>query len=215
VRRAAFHAVGGFTEDHGVTHEDWEFFAEAALAGLRFEIVPEALFWYRVGENSMIRTTDAYRNHMRHIRPFKKRMPPQLAGLVPFSQAQQLWRGQLLNAITGYHLNLQQALKAWIDSARKLSEAGRLDEAGAVLTEALDLATRTGQPEILVEALISAGAVAIRLEAVEQARRYFEDALARAREARYEAGTTRVRTVLAQLDRLAALTPGAAEPSRR
>ena len=72
--RAAFEELGGFTEDVGVGHEDWELWAHAVLRGyvlqvsatechslplmaslhavLRgyvLQVVPEALYWYRIG----------------------------------------------------------------------------------------------------------------------------------------------------------------------
>ena len=39
--------VGGFTEDAGVGHEDWELWARAILKGYTLQVVPEALYWYR------------------------------------------------------------------------------------------------------------------------------------------------------------------------
>jgi len=48
VRREVFLDISGFTEDYGVTHEDWELFARAATTGARLEVVPEVLFRYRL-----------------------------------------------------------------------------------------------------------------------------------------------------------------------
>src|SRR5262249_24996565 len=70
VRRSVFFALDGFTEDRGVTHEDWEFFARAMLHGYRLEVVPEALFWYRLAPGSMIRTTSPQANYARSLRPY-------------------------------------------------------------------------------------------------------------------------------------------------
>jgi len=49
VSRAAFEELGGFTEDVGVGHEDWELWALAVLRGYVLQVVPEALYWYRIG----------------------------------------------------------------------------------------------------------------------------------------------------------------------
>jgi O-antigen biosynthesis protein len=70
VRRSLFERLGGFTEDYGVGHEDWEFFARATLAGADLQLVPEPLFWYRVGNASMLRAGQAQTDHARSVRPY-------------------------------------------------------------------------------------------------------------------------------------------------
>jgi GT2 family glycosyltransferase len=70
VRRSLFERLGGFTEDYGVGHEDWEFFARATLAGANLQLVPEPLFWYRVGSASMLRAGSAQTDHARSVRPY-------------------------------------------------------------------------------------------------------------------------------------------------
>lgn len=84
--RRAFAQVGGFTEDYGITHEDWEFFCRAALAGLKMACVPEPLFWYRVDPNGMYRNEltllHKSANLRRHIRPFLQKLPHDQARLV-------------------------------------------------------------------------------------------------------------------------------------
>lgn len=70
VRADTFRDMGGFTEDYGLGHEDWEFFAKCALADRKIEVVPFPLFWYRSKVDSMIRTTDFGNNHLRSIRPY-------------------------------------------------------------------------------------------------------------------------------------------------
>jgi glycosyltransferase involved in cell wall biosynthesis len=86
VRRTAFDAVGGFTEDHGVTHEDWEFMVKIVLHGLKLEITPEALFWYRVTPGSMIRTTPQYLNFNRHLRPYLEEVPEAYRNIIRLAQ---------------------------------------------------------------------------------------------------------------------------------
>lgn len=70
VRRRTFMSVGGFTEDVGIGHEDWEFFARASLAGADLQLLPEPLFWYRVNATSMLRAGDARVDHARSVRPY-------------------------------------------------------------------------------------------------------------------------------------------------
>jgi GT2 family glycosyltransferase len=87
VRRSAFDRVGGFTEDWGVGFEDWEFFAGAAFAGLRHEVIADALYWYRDLDTSMASTTNRTANLQRVLRPYLRNTHPQLHGLLRVSQA--------------------------------------------------------------------------------------------------------------------------------
>ncbi|WBV44544.1 glycosyltransferase [Pseudoroseomonas cervicalis] len=51
VRRDRFLGIGGFVVDGRFNHaEDWRFFAKAWSLGLRLDVVPEALLWYRTTE---------------------------------------------------------------------------------------------------------------------------------------------------------------------
>ena len=70
-RKDAFEKLGGFHQVMGVTHEDWQLHAKAVLAGMHLATIPEPLFWYRGHENSMIRTTNNFKNNSEHIRPYK------------------------------------------------------------------------------------------------------------------------------------------------
>jgi glycosyltransferase involved in cell wall biosynthesis/GT2 family glycosyltransferase len=47
IRREAFDAIGGFSNEAESTLDDWEVFSKAALAGLRIETMPEVFVWYR------------------------------------------------------------------------------------------------------------------------------------------------------------------------
>ena len=73
IRTEVFRRLGGFTEDYGVGHEDYEFFARAVLSGATLLTVPRALFWYRVDPGSMIKTTTLALNHTRALRPYLER----------------------------------------------------------------------------------------------------------------------------------------------
>jgi O-antigen biosynthesis protein len=65
--RQVFERLGGFTEDYGITHEDWEFFCRASLEGVKLVCVPEPLFWYRVDQNGA--TSGPFSKSCRIIRP--------------------------------------------------------------------------------------------------------------------------------------------------
>lgn len=75
VKKSTFEALGGFTEDYGIGHEDWELFAEALLSGYQIELVPEALFLYRVTPGSMQKNTRKVQNHLRNLRPYPRHHP--------------------------------------------------------------------------------------------------------------------------------------------
>ena len=70
IRRSTFAALGGFTEDYGLGHEDWKFFAKASIAGVNLQLVPEPLFWYRVNAGSMLRAGDTATDHARSVLPY-------------------------------------------------------------------------------------------------------------------------------------------------
>jgi glycosyltransferase involved in cell wall biosynthesis/predicted HAD superfamily hydrolase len=88
--REVFNELGGFTEDYGTTHEDWELFCRASLAGVKIVCVPEPLFWYRLDPNGMFRgqRTQLHKstNLRRHIRPFLEQLPYYQAKLVQLAQ---------------------------------------------------------------------------------------------------------------------------------
>ncbi|WP_038369377.1 glycosyltransferase [Brackiella oedipodis] len=70
IKKSFFDQLGGFTEDYGIGHEDWEFFNKAALADAKFALVPETLFWYRISEEGMLLSGDLKKNNYRNFRPF-------------------------------------------------------------------------------------------------------------------------------------------------
>ncbi|MGA2583110.1 MAG: glycosyltransferase [Tepidisphaeraceae bacterium] len=94
VRRAVFEKLGGYTEDFGVGHEDWELYAKAALAGHTVAVVPRPLFWYRVHSTSMLRTTSHYINHMRSLRPYVDNVGPELSQALMLAQAMFFGQGR-------------------------------------------------------------------------------------------------------------------------
>lgn len=88
--REMFLKIGGYSEDYGITHEDWELHIRADLAGARRVTVPVPLFWYRVDPEGMYRNElmQLHRNAnlRRHIRPFLGALPHHLAKLVQIAQ---------------------------------------------------------------------------------------------------------------------------------
>ncbi len=55
VRRDIWEKLGGFTEHFRVGLDDQEFFMRATLAGVRVDVLPEALYYYRLGGAKMKR----------------------------------------------------------------------------------------------------------------------------------------------------------------
>ncbi|WP_172437581.1 glycosyltransferase [Acidithiobacillus marinus] len=74
-KKSAFLAVGGFTEDYGIGHEDWEILAKATLMGLHLELVPEPLFWYRATVGGVQTTGDMAAYLARSARPYLQHDP--------------------------------------------------------------------------------------------------------------------------------------------
>lgn len=87
ISRAAFDRIGGFTEDYGRGHEDWEMMARANMLGLRHELLHRPLFWYRVSANSMLRARESINvDLVRNIRAYKDALPPGVFRLVQLAQ---------------------------------------------------------------------------------------------------------------------------------
>lgn len=62
--------LGGFGVERGTSFEDWELFVRLVGAGLRVDVVPEVLFWYRHRETGFSRVTNGFANHQRVLRAF-------------------------------------------------------------------------------------------------------------------------------------------------
>jgi glycosyltransferase involved in cell wall biosynthesis len=72
IRRTAFDAIGLQIEDYGYTANDWEFYARAALAGLKLRVIPEPLYWYRTSTQGMYLTSHWYSNRLPILAAFRK-----------------------------------------------------------------------------------------------------------------------------------------------
>ena len=77
LRRSAITQLGGYSEDYGVGHEDYELYARALQAGLRIEICPLPLVLYEVGRPSMLTTTSRPRNWNRVARVIDPALRPE------------------------------------------------------------------------------------------------------------------------------------------
>ena len=83
IRREAFDAIGGFTELQNVGKEDMEFFHTAMACGLKIEVVPEPLYYYRCSPDSMKKGQDNFEaGVLRAMRPHLANLPLPAADLI-------------------------------------------------------------------------------------------------------------------------------------
>ncbi|WP_339756175.1 glycosyltransferase family A protein [uncultured Hoeflea sp.] len=87
ITRQAFETIGGFTEDYGRGHEDWEFLAKAAMGDIHQELLTKPVFWYRVSDSGMrlnreTETADLQRN----IRAYRDHLPTEIYRLLQLAQ---------------------------------------------------------------------------------------------------------------------------------
>jgi glycosyltransferase involved in cell wall biosynthesis len=102
IRKDVFWKLGGFSEDYGVGHEDWELFAKAVLHGYHLEVIPEALYYYRQDHGGMLRSGNVYLNHQRNIRPYLESIPPSLHLLIKLTQGQKYLNDSLIAKVESY-----------------------------------------------------------------------------------------------------------------
>jgi O-antigen biosynthesis protein len=146
IKREVFEALGGFTEDYGVGHEDWEFFASAALNGYRIEVVPEALFHYRMSTQGMLRSGNIYANRMRSIRPYLNAVPPSLRNIIVFAQAVKYQNDELRTDLNsrGVEEEIQNELFTFsIKTVEQLVNNGFKIDALRMLPDILEIVKRT------------------------------------------------------------------------
>ena len=93
IRRSLFHQIGGFTEDYGKGHEDWEFFIRAIHADAKMIIVPQALLWYRRQPASMLSSTPFRLNMARVLRAYLHQNSP-VDGIIEFAHAQSIFAAE-------------------------------------------------------------------------------------------------------------------------
>jgi glycosyltransferase involved in cell wall biosynthesis len=94
VRARVFAALGGFTEDPQIGHEDWELWARAVLRSFRLEVLPEPLYWYRLGAGGMLAKSIGASQSAREQREanFARSLRPYLQRLEGWPEEQELVR---------------------------------------------------------------------------------------------------------------------------
>ena len=162
-RREIFLQLGGFHEERGVGHEDWELLANALLQGYHHEVVPEALVWYRRlnDGSSATENNSLQRGHLRNIRPYLEAVPPALRTLVLFAQgkaAESPTNPQAAGAAQIAYLQRSYRWRGLFEASRELRASQRPESAAKLLRSALSAASTTQSPAILIEALLTVGA---------------------------------------------------------
>lgn len=89
IRRSVFDQLGGFSEDYGLGHEDWEFFARAVLRGYQLEVVPEPLLFYRVRSGGMLLSSNTEASLARSLRPYLEAVPAELRPVLRLALGQE------------------------------------------------------------------------------------------------------------------------------
>lgn len=144
-RRNVFDRIGFLNEERGFSGSDWEFFTRADMAGLRFAVVPEALYWYRSDQTSMHRSVHWYRNRLPIIALFQRNPSVSLDLLRELTISQNAVRGEIEN---GYW-NLEYSL-----ADKRLMELSDLDPNSAKAMEALaNVAAEEGRPDTAITLL--------------------------------------------------------------
>ena len=156
VRRAAFEAVGGFETERGFALSDLSFFNSLVQAGYRVEYMPDTTFYYRVLPASMLRSSDRASAMHRHFvtMPYLKRLSAEERALVSFAIGciDQSGVPKLLAESAMRHGNWAAASELWeelrrafpddpsgyVRGAAALRNAGRLDEAEGLASEAAE-----------------------------------------------------------------------------
>jgi glycosyltransferase involved in cell wall biosynthesis len=75
VRKEALLRIGGFASADWRPCDDWEFLAKVALSGLRMEVVPKALAWYRVDNNLNLTGENGNGDEACRLRPYLQAVP--------------------------------------------------------------------------------------------------------------------------------------------
>ena len=154
IKRSVFESVGGFTEDYGVTHEDWEFFSKAVAAGFHIEVVTEPLFWYRRNQGSMIGSTNNYKNMERSTRPYLGIVPKGTHELVNYALGLHLQKLDLANKYTlassnaDVFKNLLPVFESCASAAVYL-EYGEINKANVHLEAAITKANKSGNQLVI------------------------------------------------------------------
>ena len=121
IKTSSFARLGGFSEIHGIGHEDWEFFAKASLAGMNLQLVPRALFWYRHTPGSMIQTIDPHRSMTRNVAAYLRHIPPPLHSACLLAIGLDRRQGALLHELSASREQLAAARNEVMHLAQRVS----------------------------------------------------------------------------------------------
>lgn len=215
-RRAAFARAGGFHEDWGVGHEDWELLGRAVLRGLRLEVVPEALAWYRYNqrEATVNRNTPPQANHLANIRPYLEALPPNLRTLVAYAQGMHVRRAAGSSPVEqGSTTAFIQHTVAWrgsVQAAVQLAHHHQGQAAAQVLLGAVQALEECPLPNVVLDALLEIGPRLGLLDAP-RARALLEVAMKLAVMARRGGDVVRIREMITQLP---SPRPASPQPAR-
>jgi glycosyltransferase involved in cell wall biosynthesis len=95
VRREAFQQLGGFTVVRGVGFEDYEFHVRANLLNLRWDVLPEFIYRYRMPRaGGVSKSTSAYANLARVRRWYEERLRPFGLGQLSLAFASVYWANE-------------------------------------------------------------------------------------------------------------------------
>lgn len=147
-RREAYWAVGGHTTDYGVGHEDWELFARAVLSGLKLELVPEPLYWYRINPSGMLQSGDRLANLARNARAYRRGAPAGLGAAFAYALFLHEQAERSTPVLRGHHRTLARAFlraaRLARDPAIRAQFIGAMRSEGfrAAMSRALNKASR-------------------------------------------------------------------------
>ncbi len=166
VRTTCFKALGGFTEDQGVTHEDWEFHAKAVLKGFKLTVVPEFLFWYREDSNGMLRTTPRYLNTMRSLRPYIDAVPEELQDIIYLAQG--WYERELKASVSGEALsNYAKLTIRWrskLEAGSALAAMNCREQAVTMMVEAVKSVQNSRHALVILQAMLAVGEALVPLD---------------------------------------------------
>jgi glycosyltransferase involved in cell wall biosynthesis len=80
LKKELFFSLGGFTEDYGVGHEDFELWIKAVNRGYKILVIPETLYWYRKQDasNTVTNSTTLEANRSRELRGWTSALGPDI-----------------------------------------------------------------------------------------------------------------------------------------
>jgi GT2 family glycosyltransferase len=145
MRREVFDKVGYLAEDYGFVASDWEFFAHAAIKGMKIRIIPEATYWYRSSAQGMFRSAHWYETREPILRLFRKYNYKGLDDVYKLAMAQNTHESEVL----GYHFRLRY------DLANKPFEEldGLEPDSTAALEKLAQIAAADGQSDAALSLL--------------------------------------------------------------